>query len=151
MKRNTSINGLPGFVISILFQNTSIIGEESPIEKSWWIKALATNSRIATSGYIGISRYSLPNLQNDSTLGIFDFTEREINPWIELSCNPVFNFLIANFLFLGIKRCTNYMMSIVVNAPSHKTSWLSHISRTIRTRLVMQLCRPQWISTLYHP
>ena len=28
MKRNTSINGLPGFVISILLPNTSIIGEE---------------------------------------------------------------------------------------------------------------------------
>ena len=55
-KRCVSTSGSPGLLISRRRSNISIIGPAPVIVKSWWIRALATSSRMATGGNIGISR-----------------------------------------------------------------------------------------------
>ena len=52
MNRSGSIRGRPGLVISIRSANISTVGPAPVIVKSWWIRALATSSRTASSGYI---------------------------------------------------------------------------------------------------
>lgn len=64
---STLIKGVPGLTISILFSNISITGPVPLIVKSWCMRALATNSLIANSGYTGI--VSLNALHITSLLG----------------------------------------------------------------------------------
>ncbi len=52
-KRWVSTRGSPGLVISIRSSKISTIGPEPVTKKSWWMRALATSSRTASSGNIG--------------------------------------------------------------------------------------------------
>ena len=61
-----STSGAPGLVISMRSSKISTMGPAPVTKKSWWISALATSSRTASSGNLGtvlLSACSITSLE----------------------------------------------------------------------------------------